>query len=81
MAQTLTGKIVSTKMSLTVVVLVERKFRHPKYHKVILRHKKYKAHNEIKGIKMNDYVVIQETRPLSKEIKFIVIKKLDKKAQ
>ena len=80
MAQTLTGKIVSTKMSLTVVVLVERKFRHPKYHKVILRHKKYKAHNEIKGIKMNDYVVIQETRPLSKEIKFIVIKKLDKKA-
>ncbi|MEK7079290.1 MAG: 30S ribosomal protein S17 [Patescibacteria group bacterium] len=81
MAQTLTGKIVSTKMSLTVVVSVERKFRHPKYHKVILRHKKYKAHNEIKGIKMNDYVVIQETRPLSKEIKFIVIKKLDKKAQ
>ena len=56
-------------MSLTVVVLVERKFRHPKYHKVILRHKKYKAHNELKGIKMNDYVVIQEIRPLSKEKK------------
>jgi small subunit ribosomal protein S17 len=80
MTQTLTGKVVSTKMNSTVVVSVERKFRHPQYRKVILRHKKYKAHNEIKGIKVDDDVVMQETRPLSKEKKFTVIKKLDKKA-
>lgn len=79
MAKTLSGKIVSNKMNNTVVVSVERKFRHPKYHKVIIRHKRYKAHNEVKGIKMDDYVLIQETRPISKDKKFILVKKLDKK--
>ncbi|OGK62194.1 30S ribosomal protein S17 [Candidatus Roizmanbacteria bacterium RIFOXYB2_FULL_38_10] len=79
MTKTLSGKIVSSKMKKTVVVSVERKFRHPKYHKVIIRHKKYKAHNEIEGLKEADYVKIQETKPMSKEKRFIVIEKLKQK--
>jgi len=76
MAKKLTGLVVSTKMQNAVVVSVERKYRAPRYHKVIIRHKKYKAHNEIKGIQVGDTIVIQETRPISKDIKFIVVEKL-----
>lgn len=80
MAQTMIGKVVSTKMEKTVVVSVERKFRHPKYQKVIKRHKRFKAHNEVKGVKMDDYVTIRETKPVSKDIKFMVVEKLSAKA-
>ncbi|MFA5136268.1 MAG: 30S ribosomal protein S17 [Patescibacteria group bacterium] len=76
MAKKFIGTVTSTKMEKTVVVLVERKFRHPRYLKVIVRHKKYKAHNDIKGIKINDAVEIEETKPLSKEKRFVVRKKL-----
>ena len=79
MKKTLNGKVISTKMEKTIVVLVERKFRHPKYHKVIMRHKKYKAHNELKDIQTGEYVSIQETKPMSKEKKFIVVKKLNQR--
>lgn len=75
MKKTLTGKIVSDKMTNTVVVVVESKFRHPKYKKIIIRHKKYKAHNENKDYKVGDVVVMEETRPISKDKHFIVIKK------
>jgi small subunit ribosomal protein S17 len=80
MTKILNGKIISTKMNKTIVVSVERKFAHKKYHKVIIRHKKYKAHNELKGLQTGDYVSIQETRPLSKEITFNVVKKLSMRA-
>jgi len=76
MKKILTGKVVSTKMTKTVVVIVERKFRHPVYHKVIVRHKKYKAHNEKLDLKVGDIVKIEETKPISKDKHFIVIKKL-----
>ena len=76
MKKTLIGKVVSTKMTKTVVVKVERKFRHPVYHKVIIRHKKYKAHNEILDLKLGDMVKIEETKPISKDKHFIVIEKL-----
>lgn len=75
MKKTMTGKIVSDKMTKTVVVMVESKFRHPKYQKVIIRHKKFKAHNETEGLKVGDMVVIEETRPISKDKHFIVVKK------
>lgn len=71
----MTGKIVSDKMTKTVVIEVVQKFRHPKYQKVIIRHKKFKAHNEIEGLKVGDVVVIEETRPISKDKHFIVVKK------
>ena len=76
MKKTLIGKIVSMKMTKTVVVTVERKFRHPVYHKVIVRHKKYKAHNEKLDLKLGDVVQIEETKPISKDKHFKVIEKL-----
>lgn len=76
MARTLVGTVVSNKMQKTVVVSVERKFRHAKYQKVIIRHKKYKAHNEEKNINVGDVVEMKETRPLSCEKRFIVTKKI-----
>ncbi len=61
-----TGIVVSDKMQKTVVVRVDRKFRHPKYDKILVRSKKYYAHNEVEGVKIGDEVTIVETRPLSK---------------
>lgn len=61
-----TGVVVSNKMQKTVVVKVDRKFRHPQYDKVVVRSKKYYAHNEIDNVKIGDEVTIIETRPLSK---------------
>lgn len=76
MKKILTGKVVSVKMTKTVVVMVERKFKHPVYHKVIVRHKKYKAHNEKLDLKLGDIVQIEETKPISKDKHFIVKEKI-----
>ena len=64
--RTLTGKIVSDKMDKTVVVLVERKVKHPIYGKVIRRSKKFHAHDENNEFGIGDTVVIAETRPISR---------------
>lgn len=76
MGKILIGEVVSNKMNKTVVVKVERKLIHPRYKKVIIRHKKYKAHNEKLDLKIDDLVEIKETRPISKDKHFIVVKKL-----
>ena len=78
MARTLIGTVVSDKMQKTVVVSVERKFRHAKYAKVIVKHKKYKAHAEEGGYVVGDLVEMQEVRPGSADKRFTVIKKLKK---
>ncbi len=78
MKKILQGEVVSNKMTKTVVVKVERKTRHPLYQKVIIRHKKYKAHNEEMKLEIGDVVEIEETRPISKDKHFMVIKKLKK---
>ena len=62
----LTGQIVSDKTDKTVVVLVERKVKHPLYGKIIRRSKKYHAHDEDNDFKVGETVRIEETRPLSK---------------
>ena len=62
----LTGNIVSDKGDKTVVVLVERKVKHPLYGKIIRRSKKYHAHDEGNEFKPGDVVRIEETRPISK---------------
>ena len=74
MAKILIGEVVSTKMQKTIVVKVERRFRHRAYKKTIVKHKKYKVHNENLNIKVGDTVKIQETRPISKDKHFIVVK-------
>lgn len=60
------GIVTSNKMQNTVVVKVERKVRHPIYDKVVVRAKKYYAHNETNDLQIGDEVTIMETRPLSK---------------
>ena len=60
------GVVVSNKMQKTVVVKVDRKFRHPQYDKVVVRSKKYYAHDESASLQPGDVVSIMETRPLSK---------------
>jgi len=66
------GTVVSNKMEKTVVVLVETMKRHPLYGKTIRRSKKYKAHDEERRCAIGDLVRIRETRPLSKEKRWVV---------
>lgn len=64
--RTLIGRVVSDKMEKTVTVLVERKVKHPVYGKVMVRSKKYHAHNDGDSAKAGDLVEIIETRPVSR---------------
>ena len=72
----LTGKIISDKMQKTVVVNVERIKEHAKYKKRYRISKKYKAHAESGEYKIGDKVIIEECRPISKDKKWRVIKKI-----
>ena len=62
----LTGTICKATNKKTVVVEVERTFKHPIYKKYIKRSKKYHAHDETDALKVGDKVMIEETRPISK---------------
>ena len=62
----LTGTVVSDKGQKTVVVLVERKVKHPLYGKIIRLSKKYHAHDEDNVFKAGETVRIEECAPLSK---------------
>lgn len=70
--RTLTGRVMSDKMTKTVVVRVERTFEHPLYRKVVKTSKTYKAHDEDSACHVGDLVVIRESRPLSHEKRWIV---------
>lgn len=76
----LTGTVISDKMQKTVVVRVERLKEHQKYKRRYKVHRNYKAHQEGSDYKIGDMVVIEESRPLSKDKKWVVIKKLINKA-
>jgi len=65
--KSLIGRVVSDKMSKTIVVQVDRKKRHPLYDKIINVSKKYKVHDEENEASIGDVVRILESRPLSKE--------------
>lgn len=60
------GVVTSSKMQKTVVVTVERQFKHPLYKRVIRRSKKFMAHDEKNECKVGDVVRIEGTRPLSR---------------
>ena len=62
----MSGKVVSAKMDKTVVVRVERRYRHPVFKKIIRRHNKYKVHDEKNQCSPGDEIQIIECRPLSK---------------
>jgi small subunit ribosomal protein S17 len=69
----LQGVVVSDKNEKTVVVKVERRFAHPVLQKTVRRSKKYKAHDEANQYKVGDVVSIQETAPISKDKRWIVV--------
>ncbi|MDJ0582142.1 30S ribosomal protein S17 [Crocosphaera sp.] len=60
------GVVVSTKMDKTAVVAVENRSPHPKYRKIVVKTKKFKAHDPENKCQEGDRVRIRETRPLSK---------------
>lgn len=66
MPRTLTGTVTSDKMQDTIVVMVERRVKHPKYRKFIKRSTKVHAHDQGNTAAIGDLVVVQECAPLSK---------------
>jgi small subunit ribosomal protein S17 len=73
----LTGRIVSDKTDKTVVVLVERRVKHPLYAKIIKRSKKSHAHDEAHSFREGEPVRIEEPRPISKLKTWKVIDRVD----
>ncbi|HUZ93099.1 MAG TPA: 30S ribosomal protein S17 [Candidatus Paceibacterota bacterium] len=71
----LTGTVVSDKMQKTRVVLVARMKKHPKYLKYYKVTTKFKAHDEENQYHAGDKVVIEETRPMSKDKRWIIVRK------
>lgn len=69
----LQGTVVSDKTDKTITVLVERKFNHPLYKKIVKRTKKYAAHDENNTAKTGDIVKIQESKPISKTKRWALI--------
>lgn len=63
----LTGTVVSDKMDKTIVVQVQRRFKHPRYRKYVSERVRYKAHDESNEAKVGDVVRIVSSRPLSRE--------------
>ena len=76
-----TGKVVSNKMEKTVVVAITRMFQHPVYKKTVKKISKFKAHDEVNQCKVGDEVKITETRPMSKDKRWLVLEILDKSAR
>jgi small subunit ribosomal protein S17 len=78
--RSVTGEVVSNKMDKTIVVMGERKVRHPLYGKYIRRSTKYHAHDENNECNIGDIVMIKECRPLSKTKSWALIKVVEKSA-
>ena len=72
----LQGIVVSDKMQKTVVVEVESIKEHPKYKRKFKSHTKFKAHDQNQEYHVGDKVVIEESKPISKDKNWIVIKKI-----
>jgi len=70
----LQGVVVSDKNAKTVVVQVERRYTHPLFKKTVRRSKKFHAHDEENTFKVGDIVRIQESAPISKNQRWVVLK-------
>ena len=66
------GTVVSNKADKTIVVSVQMRYQHPKYGKTLVKSKKYMAHDELNNCKTGDIVLLEESRPLSKNKKWIL---------
>jgi small subunit ribosomal protein S17 len=78
--KTLAGVVVGDKMDKTVMVAVERQFKHPTYKKYIRKTVKYKAHDENNTCAVGDRVLLVESRPLSKTKSWRVSRIVEKQA-
>lgn len=76
--KTKTGIVVSDKMDKTVVVVTHRMTRHPLYKKYIRRRVKFKAHDELNQCRTGDTVMVQETRPLSRDKRWRIVEVVQK---
>jgi small subunit ribosomal protein S17 len=74
--RTLTGRVISNKMTKTVTVLIERKVKHPLYGKYITRSTKYHAHTE-DALQEGDLVEIKECRPISRTKTWTVVRRVE----
>ncbi len=72
------GIVVSDKMQKTVVVEVARRGRHPLYKKIVRKSRRFKAHDEQGSARAGDTVLISETRPLSKDKRWRVVRVLER---
>ena len=75
------GRVTSNKMDKTVVVEVERTVKHPRYHKYIKQVRSFKAHDEDNACQLNDMVIIEESRPLSRTKRWKVIERIVRNAK
>ena len=78
MRKTRVGKVVSDKMDKTIVVAVKDNVQHPLYKKILKRTVKFKAHDENNECRIGDRVMIMETRPLSKDKNWRLVKIIEK---
>ena len=72
------GIVTSNKMDKTVVVSEVKKLKHPKYHKFVIKTKKYMAHDEKNDANIGDKVRIMETRPLSKRKRWRIVEIIER---
>jgi small subunit ribosomal protein S17 len=72
------GRVVSDKMDKTVIVAVETLVKHPLYGRIIRRTTKFKVHDEINECGIGDRVEMMETRPISKEKRWRVVRVIEK---
>ena len=76
--KTRTGRVVSNKMDKTIVVAVEDHVKHPLYKKIVKRTYKLKAHDENNEANIGDTVRVMETRPLSKDKRWRLVKIIER---
>ena len=76
--KTRVGTVVSDKMDKTIVVAVKDNVQHPLYKKILKRTVKFKAHDENNECRIGDRVMIMETRPLSKDKNWRMVKIIEK---
>lgn len=76
--KTMVGKVVSNKMEKTIVVAIEDNVKHPLYKKVVKSTYKLKAHDENNECNVGDKVQVMETRPLSKDKRFRLVKIIER---
>ena len=76
--KTRVGVVVSDKMDKTIVVAVKDSVQHPLYKKIIKRTKKFKAHDENGYAGIGDRVEVMETRKLSKDVNWRLVKIIEK---